>query len=58
MCSFDEAMAQLDHFQKVVGKAAPWKCDLQIGQNIFIPITGFKKVMTQILSINLMIYLY
>lgn len=46
MCGFDEAMVQLDHFPKVVGRAQPWYCDLQIGKNVFIPIAAFKKVST------------
>uniref|UniRef100_A0A1B6GA37 VWFA domain-containing protein n=1 Tax=Cuerna arida TaxID=1464854 RepID=A0A1B6GA37_9HEMI len=43
MCGFAEAMSQLDHFQKFIGRAAPWHCDLEIGEDIFIPVTGYKK---------------
>uniref|UniRef100_A0A1B6HY89 Ku domain-containing protein n=1 Tax=Homalodisca liturata TaxID=320908 RepID=A0A1B6HY89_9HEMI len=43
ICGFAEAMLQLDHFQKFVGKAAPWYCNLDIGEEISIPITGYKK---------------
>lgn len=44
MCGFDEAMVELDYFPKVIGRAQPWYCDLQVGKNILIPIAAFKKV--------------
>lgn len=50
MCGFDEAMVELDHFPKVIGRAQPWYCDLQVGKNVFIPIAAFKKVRISSLS--------
>jgi len=44
VCRFEEALEQLTNFETKKTKPTPWKCCLEIGPDISIPIMSYIKV--------------
>lgn len=44
ICTFEQAMSQLMYFEKSTAKPMPWNVQMSIGNDIKIPVSGYKKL--------------